>query len=598
MYVEARDAFEMVLRDEPDNPKVLLQLGYIHSLPDERDRPNPIRDLDRAYGYIDRALQIDPKDPHAWYTLGRYFMQRGNYGKAYEAYQQAVYRDSRNSNFWCSIGVLYWEINQYRDALDAYTRAIRLNPYIPEIWFNLGTLYEACNNQIQDAIDAYNRAYELDNNYHLVEQRLRYLKSVLETGRNDNSAPPRPEDIDPQRYEDFVQGQQNSLQLSQLNHMGGPITNQWGPNANAGPASSAPPPPIAQRSMHPQQPPQQPPYPPRRSPDQMKGTPYSHPHQTYPNGGSSYGRSGPAPPVTVKRGSSPPPPPSYGYDSRPPIGDPSHQGHQRHDDMVHRPPPIHQGYSSPRQHDRDIGGPVGMGGSSFPPVASRSPISTYNRPRSPPPFAVSQQGPPPDVKPLMDQGPPISPGGAHNIQLAPLQSVRSPPTNIPPVPRNDAAPYPPMSEPPKPWEPEPRDYPRLELSRTSPRPRPEERLPSQDRLEERRPSPAPPPPPSHEPAPRPRSPLISPRTTEPSYIPGPPPVHKSPPAGGMKMEIDSPADRADHRSVSRGNEAEKMHVEEDKRPEAEAPARVMDIDEDYDKEEESRPDEKSIKQLT
>ena len=58
------------------------------------------------------------------------------------------------------------------------------------------------------------------------------------------------------------------------------------------------------------------------------------------------------------------------------------------------------------------------------------------------------------------------------------------------------------------------------------------------------------------------------------------------------MEIDSPADRADHRSVSRGNEAEKMHVEDDKRPEAEAPARVMDIDEDYDKEEESRPDEK------
>jgi general transcriptional corepressor CYC8 len=589
MYNEAREAFEIVLRDEPDNPKVLLQLGYIFSLPDERDRPNPVRDLDRAYGYIDRALQIDPKDPHAWYTLGRYFMQRGNYGKAYEAYQQAVYRDSRNSNFWCSIGVLYWEINQYRDALDAYTRAIRLNPYVPEIWFNLGTLYEACNNQIQDAIDAYNRAYELDNNYHLVEQRLRYLKSVLETGRNDSGPPPRPEDIDPQRYEDFVQGQQHSLQQSQLSQVAGPMPNQWGPNPGAAPSSGAPP--INPRSMHPQQPPQQPPYPPRRSPDHMKPTPYSHP-QSYSNAGGSYTRPGPAPPGTGKRGSSPPPPPPYGYDSRPPISELQHQGYQRHDDMGHRPPPIHQGYASPRQHDRDIGGPGGMG-SSYPPPASRSPISTYNRPRSPPqPHPVSQHGPPPDVKPSMDQGPPISPGGTHNIQLAPLQGVRSPPTNIPSVPRNDTIPFPPMNEAPKRWEPEPRDYPRPDLSRTSPRLRPEDqRRPSQDRPEERRPSPPQPQHPSHDPTPRPRSPLISPRT---SYLPGPPPApeRKSPPGSSMKMDIDPPADKGDHRHVLHGDEGEKMHVEEDKRPEAEAPARAMDVDEDYDKEEESKPEDK------
>jgi hypothetical protein len=55
------------------------------------------------------------------------------------------------------------------------------------------------------------------------------------------------------------------------------------------------------------------------------------------------------------------------------------------------------------------------------------------------------------------------------------------------------------------------------------------------------------------------------------------------------MEVDESVDR---RSSPRGSEGEKMQgVEEDKRPEAEAPARVMEVDEDYDKEEE-KPEEK------
>jgi hypothetical protein len=49
------------------------------------------------------------------------------------------------------------------------------------------------------------------------------------------------------------------------------------------------------------------------------------------------------------------------------------------------------------------------------------------------------------------------------------------------------------------------------------------------------------------------------------------------------MEIDSPDKH--ERSASR-EDPEKMHLEEDKRPEVEAPARAMEVDEDYDKEEE------------
>lgn len=516
-------------------------------------------------------------------------MQRLNYSKAYEAYQQAVYRDSRNSNFWCSIGVLYWEINQFRDALDAYTRAIRLNPYIPEIWFNLGTLYEACNNQIQDAIDAYNRAYELDNTYIAVEERLNILKRNMETGRNDGPPPPRPSDIDPQRYEDFLQNQANAQSNQQLYHITqqNPGANAWGP-----PPSVAPPPPVPRGQPLHQMPPQHsqhPPPPPRRSPDQLKSAPYSHPPSSYSNGGSGYGRPPPGPPVTVKRGSSPGP---YGYDARAPTEPLHHQGYApRHEEMSHRPPhipPSSQSYVSPRPHEREIGGP---GPAPYPPPAPRSPISYSSHPRSPlPPAPIAQHGPPPDVKPILDQGPPVSPGtstSSHNVQLAPLNPTRSPPANIPSVPRNDTAAYPPPREPSpgqKRWE--EREYNRAESSRASPHSRPaEERRVSQDRGE--RPSP----PKTHEVPPvRPQSPLVSPRTAEPSYPP-PPAERNSPPqeARSSRMEVDSP--RVERRSSSRGHDVEKMQVEEDKRPEIEAPARVMDVDEDYDKEDE-KPEEK------
>ena len=50
------------------------------------------------------------------------------------------------------------------------------------------------------------------------------------------------------------------------------------------------------------------------------------------------------------------------------------------------------------------------------------------------------------------------------------------------------------------------------------------------------------------------------------------------------MEIDSPVEKVERRSASGGDEGDKMQVEDDKRPEVEAPARVMEVDEDYDKE--------------
>jgi Flp pilus assembly protein TadD len=197
-YNAAKDAYERVLKDNPNHAKVLQQLGWLYHQPSAT-----FSNQDTAISYLTKSLEADPADAKSWYLLGRAFMEGQKYNKAYEAYQQAVYRDGKNPTFWCSIGVLYYQINQYRDALDAYSRAIRLNPFISEVWFNLGSLYESCNNQVNDAIDAYARAHDLDPTNTLIKTRLTMLRNAERDGITLTDPPP-PQDVHPTAYAQTV----------------------------------------------------------------------------------------------------------------------------------------------------------------------------------------------------------------------------------------------------------------------------------------------------------------------------------------------------------------------------------------------------------
>ncbi|ODV88656.1 hypothetical protein CANCADRAFT_29521, partial [Tortispora caseinolytica NRRL Y-17796] len=174
-FQAAKESYERVLAEDPKHAKVLQQLGWLY-----HQQNTSFTDQDTAIKYLHESLEADDQDAQSWYLLGRCYMAKQNYSKAYEAYQHAVFKEGKNPTFWCSIGVLYYQINQYRDALDAYSRAIRLNPYISEIWYDLGTLYESCNNQVTDALDAYQRAAELDPKNPHIQSRLNKLRAQQE----------------------------------------------------------------------------------------------------------------------------------------------------------------------------------------------------------------------------------------------------------------------------------------------------------------------------------------------------------------------------------------------------------------------------------
>ena len=102
----AKDAYENVLKLNPNHAKVLQQLGWLYH------HNTQWGNQDVAISYLMRSIDADQNDGQTWYLLGRCYMAQQKYRKAYDAYQQAVYRDGRNPTFWCSIGVLYYQINQ------------------------------------------------------------------------------------------------------------------------------------------------------------------------------------------------------------------------------------------------------------------------------------------------------------------------------------------------------------------------------------------------------------------------------------------------------------------------------------------------------
>ena len=161
-YVQAKDAYQHLLHDNPKHAKALQRLGWLY-----HQDGSSFKNQDLAIEYLTNSLEsgkrsplcveftsssdnIDSNDAESWHLLGRVYMACQENLKAFEAYQQAVYRDGRNLTFWCSLGALYFQFNQYRDARDMYGRAADLDPNNPAIAEQIQLLRSAQGNGVQD----------------------------------------------------------------------------------------------------------------------------------------------------------------------------------------------------------------------------------------------------------------------------------------------------------------------------------------------------------------------------------------------------------------------------------------------------------------
>jgi tetratricopeptide (TPR) repeat protein len=148
---KARSEYQQVLREEPGNRDALLGLAAIEMRAQR---------YDLSYGYYQRIIQSDPRDPYAqagllalrseqldpvlvesrvksllaadreanvlYFTLGNQYAQQGRWAEAQQAYFKAFATDPENADYAYNVAVSLDQLRQPKLALEYYRRALAL----------------------------------------------------------------------------------------------------------------------------------------------------------------------------------------------------------------------------------------------------------------------------------------------------------------------------------------------------------------------------------------------------------------------------------------------------------------------------------------
>ena len=109
--------------------------GYINA-PERTDA-----DLQKAVGYLQKAVQRDKNNTSAYLMLGDAQLDLKKGGEAMTAYDNAVRINANNPNAHLRIGQLYTRSRNYTEAEQAFQKAISIDPNFAPAYRDLGELY-------------------------------------------------------------------------------------------------------------------------------------------------------------------------------------------------------------------------------------------------------------------------------------------------------------------------------------------------------------------------------------------------------------------------------------------------------------------------
>ncbi len=83
-----------------------------------------LKDNTDADHWLTRSLQADPRDPQAWYYLGRTKYSKGQFREAIEAFEQCLKLEPRNVEAENNVGLSYEALDRPDEAIQAFESAI------------------------------------------------------------------------------------------------------------------------------------------------------------------------------------------------------------------------------------------------------------------------------------------------------------------------------------------------------------------------------------------------------------------------------------------------------------------------------------------
>ena len=117
-YVSAEETLRQILRQTPDNPFALNNLGYFLI---ERDK-----NINEAFELIQRAVKIDPTNPSYLDSLGWAYFKLGKYAEAENYLKEAAGIDTASATINEHLGDVYFKQGKTESAVNVWRKALNL----------------------------------------------------------------------------------------------------------------------------------------------------------------------------------------------------------------------------------------------------------------------------------------------------------------------------------------------------------------------------------------------------------------------------------------------------------------------------------------
>jgi superkiller protein 3 len=137
-YEEAVQAYDRAIDLEPNN--ATLYIAKVPSLNLLAVITNNQSKCNESMEAVNKAFQIDSKNPSAWELKGEVFSQMKRYNESLEAYDKAIenigsYRQDSHLNqteflsyIWTSRSISLWQLMRYNESLEGVDKAVQIDP--------------------------------------------------------------------------------------------------------------------------------------------------------------------------------------------------------------------------------------------------------------------------------------------------------------------------------------------------------------------------------------------------------------------------------------------------------------------------------------
>lgn len=162
-FEEAVIAYDRSIELEPNN--ATLYVTKVSSLNMQAIITNNQSKRNESLEALDKALQIDPKNPRAWELKGTELSQMKRYNESLEAYDKGIesvdgYQGNKTealSTLWLSKAITLWQALRYNESLEAIDKSVQNDSENYDAWVMKGQVL-AYLGSYNESIQAFDRA--------------------------------------------------------------------------------------------------------------------------------------------------------------------------------------------------------------------------------------------------------------------------------------------------------------------------------------------------------------------------------------------------------------------------------------------------------